>query len=43
VHFLALEFIKDAIYNFGSKGAGRSHGQLKHSFPVGFPEVLQLR
>ncbi len=28
VHFLALEFIKDAIYNFGSKGTGHSHGQL---------------
>lgn len=28
VHFLALEFIKDAIYNFSSKGAGHSHGQL---------------
>ncbi|DBA86103.1 TPA: hypothetical protein ACH3X1_005622 [Trebouxia sp. C0004] len=28
VHFLALEFIKDAIYNFGSKNAGHSHGHL---------------
>ncbi|DBB10115.1 TPA: hypothetical protein ACH3X3_001699 [Trebouxia sp. C0006] len=28
VHFLALEFIKDAIYNFGSKSTGHSHGQL---------------
>lgn len=28
VHFLALEFIKDAVYNFSSQGAGQKHGQL---------------
>jgi len=28
VHFLALEFIKDAIYSFGPKGTEQKHGQL---------------
>ena len=28
VHFLALEFIKDAIYNTSSKGAKDKHGEL---------------
>ena len=28
VHFLALEYIKDAIYNFSPQGAEHKHGQL---------------
>lgn len=28
VHFLALEFIKDAIHNYSPQGAGQKHGQL---------------
>lgn len=28
VHFLALEYIKDAVYNFSPQGAGHKHGQL---------------
>lgn len=28
VHFLALEFIKDAIYNASNKGAKDKHGEL---------------
>ena len=28
VHFLALEYIKDAVYRFSPEGAGHRHGQL---------------
>lgn len=28
VHFLALEYIKDAVYKFSPQGAGHKHGQL---------------
>ena len=28
VHFLALEFIKDAIYHISAKGKGHKHGEL---------------
>ena len=28
VHFLALEFIKDAVYNSSKRGAQKKHGEL---------------